>query len=85
MRMQTRCAAAHMLVNAVPRAWCVHSIVTICIRLTLQHIKEGQFVRACSEPEALPFCALAYALSGIIATALVAVPPVASALLAITA
>ena len=42
-------------------------------------------VPARSEPEALPFCALAYALSGIIATALVAMPPVASALLAITA
>jgi hypothetical protein len=40
---------------------------------------------ACSEPEALPFCALAYALMGIISTVLVALPPVARALLAITA
>lgn len=39
----------------------------------------------CSEPEALPFCALAYALIGIISTVLVALPPVARALLAITA
>ncbi len=38
-----------------------------------------------SEPEALPFCALAYALTGVISTALVALPPVANALLAITA
>ena len=42
-------------------------------------------VRTCSEPEALPFCALAYALMGIISTVLVALPPVAHALLAITA
>ena len=39
----------------------------------------------CSEPEALPFCALAYALIGIISTVLVALPPIARALLAITA
>jgi hypothetical protein len=38
-----------------------------------------------SEPEALPFCALAYALIGIISTVLVALPPLAKALLAITA
>ena len=42
-------------------------------------------VHPCSEPEALPFCALAYALMGIISTVLVALPPVARALLAITA
>ncbi|KAK9821310.1 hypothetical protein WJX81_008067 [Elliptochloris bilobata] len=45
----------------------------------------GTAALARSEPEALPFCALAYALTGVISTALVAVPPVASALLAITA
>jgi hypothetical protein len=39
----------------------------------------------CSEPEALPFCALAYALIGIISTLLVSLPPVAAALMAITA
>ena len=42
-------------------------------------------VLPCSEPEALPFCALAYALIGIISTVLVALPPIARALLAITA
>ena len=42
-------------------------------------------LQLCSEPEALPFCALAYALMGIISTVLVALPPVARALLAITA
>jgi len=39
----------------------------------------------CSEPEALPFCALAYSLIGIISTVLVAIPPVAAALIKITA
>ena len=37
----------------------------------------------CSEPEALPFCALAYALIGVTATTLVAIPPVRYSLLAI--
>ena len=40
---------------------------------------------AAREPEALPFCALAYALIGVISTLLVSAPPVARALLAITA
>lgn len=38
-----------------------------------------------SEPEALPFCALAYSLIGIISTLLVSIPPIAAALLKITA
>ncbi|EIE23379.1 hypothetical protein COCSUDRAFT_15440, partial [Coccomyxa subellipsoidea C-169] len=45
----------------------------------------GTAALARNEPEALPFCALAYALIGIISTVLVALPPVARALLAITA
>ena len=39
----------------------------------------------CREPEALPFCALAYALIGIISTVLVSIPTVQAALLAVTA
>ena len=39
----------------------------------------------CREPEALPFCALAYALIGIISTVLVSIPMVQAALLAVTA
>ena len=39
----------------------------------------------CSEPEALPFCALAYALIGVFATIFVALPPVHKSLMAITA
>ena len=41
--------------------------------------------RTGSQPEALPFCALAYALVGVFATMLVGLPPVARSLLAITA
>lgn len=36
------------------------------------------------EPEALPFCALAYALIGIISTVLASIPVVQAALLAVT-
>lgn len=35
------------------------------------------------EPEALPFCALAYALIGVISTVLAALPFVSSAIIAI--
>ena len=38
---------------------------------------------ACREPEALPFCALAYALIGIISTVLVSIPAVQSALISV--
>jgi hypothetical protein len=38
-----------------------------------------------SEPEALPFCALAYSLIGIISTLLVSIPPIAGLLMKITA
>lgn len=40
---------------------------------------------ACREPEALPFCALAYALIGVISTVLVSIPAVRGSLVAITA
>mmetsp|Transcript_69755 Transcript_69755/g.220870 ORF Transcript_69755/g.220870 Transcript_69755/m.220870 type:complete len:102 (+) Transcript_69755:89-394(+) len=43
----------------------------------------GTAALAATEPEALPFCALAYALIGIISSVLVAIPPVRLALLAI--
>ncbi len=49
------------------------------------HLQQGVSCLWCSEPEALPFAALAYALIGVISTAVVAVPPVAHALIAITA
>ena len=49
------------------------------------HSKQGASCPWSSEPEALPFAALAYALIGVISTAVVAVPPVARALIAITA
>lgn len=39
------------------------------------------YVLTCREPEALPFCALAYALIGIISTVVVAVPGVPDLLL----
>ena len=41
-------------------------------------------VLAAREPEALPYCALAYALCGVAATVLVAVPPFRDLILAIT-
>ena len=44
----------------------------------------GTAALAAKEPEALPFCALAYALIGIESTVLVSIPAVQAALLAIT-
>ncbi|KAK9823111.1 hypothetical protein WJX72_000351 [[Myrmecia] bisecta] len=44
----------------------------------------GTAALARSEPEALPFCALAYAFIGIISTLLIALPPVRAGLLALT-
>jgi hypothetical protein len=37
----------------------------------------------CREPEALPFCALAYALIGVISTVLASIPLVSSTIIAI--
>ena len=45
----------------------------------------GTAALARSEPDALPFCALGYALIGVAATVLASLPPVTAALLAITA
>lgn len=45
----------------------------------------GTAALARSEPDALPFCALGYALIGVAATLLASLPPVTAALLAITA
>lgn len=44
----------------------------------------GTAALARSEPEALPFCALGYALIGVAASVLAALPPVTAALLALT-
>lgn len=43
----------------------------------------SQQILFCREPEALPFCALAYALIGIISTILVSIPFIRSALIAL--
>lgn len=45
----------------------------------------GTAALARSEPDALPFCALGYALIGVAATLLASLPPVTAALLAVTA
>ena len=45
----------------------------------------GTAALARSEPDALPFCALGYALIGVAATVLASLPPVTAALLAVTA
>ena len=45
----------------------------------------GTAALARSEPDALPFCALGYALIGVAASVLASLPPVAAALLAVTA
>lgn len=55
--------------------------VTHCVaRLSTEYSTNGV---ACREPEALPFCALAYALIGIISTLLIAAPGATNLLMAI--
>lgn len=60
--------------------------VTMWALLCNKHaVRNGRYRRDAvrREPEALPFCALAYALIGVISTVLAALPFVSSAIIAI--
>jgi len=58
-----------------------HGMMTTCWRM--YHSVKCNFWLPCREPEALPFCALAYALIGIISTLLIAMPGTTMLLMAI--
>jgi len=59
----------------------VHGTTTNCWRA--YHSIKHNYWLPCREPEALPFCALAYALIGIISTLLIATPGTTMLLMAI--